>query len=697
MACHPITAFKNPVTRPRAIIWTGTILALLCMLVFVMFAATTSYWFCAGICHSVQDDTISSYQRSSHSNVSCVACHLPANANPLVYTIHKVESLPELPMAILGTYTLPLNAESEVSQSKKMFPDTQCTQCHDLSTREVTPSDTIIIDHTVHTDEGVRCTMCHNRVAHNESGGWTPKGVNPKTKKVSTKHADFLTMTACYRCHGLEKGSPAPGTCSTCHPKKFNLKPSDHSTADFMKNHGKLAEAEVEKVAETTKETGVSSPTADEKSASVEKLAAQKNDKSSKDDAMIAPVGTINRCYTCHDKATFCDKCHGMSVPHSEEFKNPTSATAATGHPVAAKNPKLAAKCVMCHGQDSKTAFCSDCHHGTKAGWTYDAKDDWTSSQHSKAVAKLGIASCTKQCHTSQFCLDCHKKLKTAPASHKAKNFVYPSSPAKTVYGKEAAKATAGHATLALKSTEECAICHGTGGANAQFCKNCHGVSMPHAANFKKFHSKSKAAACSKCHSFKEVCSDCHHVGATDSKKWITAHGASVNKNGFGTCVGTCHQKNDCVTCHQKNTVKPDSHKAKDFVKGGGHAQAYKKSAENCTFCHAGTTSTLANSKSCKSCHKLVMPHATDSSAQKFEHKQGFASKKYTKAMCYNCHSQTSCDSCHHKDGYQSGKQWMYFHPTVVKKSGSAGCFKCHKDTYCAQCHTHLTQRGLKR
>ncbi|MBK5211026.1 MAG: NapC/NirT family cytochrome c [Coriobacteriia bacterium] len=311
MACHPIAAFKNPVTRPRAIIWTGTILASLCMLVFVMFAATTSYWFCAGICHSVQDDTIGSYQRSAHSNVSCIACHLPANANPLVYAIHKVEALPELPMAIFGNYTLPLNAESEVSMSKKLFPDTQCTQCHDLSTREVTPSSGIIIDHTAHADEGVRCTMCHNRVAHNESGDWSPTGVNPKTKEPSAKHADFLTMTACYRCHGLEKGSPAPGTCLTCHPKTFNFKPSDHATADFMKNHGKLAKAEVEKVAEATKETGVPSPTADEKFASVEKLAAQKNDKSSKDDATLAPVGTIDRCYSCHDKATFCDKCHG--------------------------------------------------------------------------------------------------------------------------------------------------------------------------------------------------------------------------------------------------------------------------------------------------------------------------------------------------------------------------------------------------
>ena len=76
-----VEAFKNPVSRPRAIIWTGTILSLVCLLFVVMFFATTSYWFCAEICHKVQDDSINTFNRSSHSKVSCVSCHMPVNAD----------------------------------------------------------------------------------------------------------------------------------------------------------------------------------------------------------------------------------------------------------------------------------------------------------------------------------------------------------------------------------------------------------------------------------------------------------------------------------------------------------------------------------------------------------------------------------------------------------------------------------------
>ena len=34
-------------------------------------------------------------------------------------------------------------------------------------------------------------------------------------------------------------------------------------------------------------------------------------------------------------------------------------------------------KCVMCHGENEKTHFCDECHHGTKVGYEYDVKQPW--------------------------------------------------------------------------------------------------------------------------------------------------------------------------------------------------------------------------------------------------------------------------------------------------------------------------------
>ena len=58
-------------------------------------------------------------------------------------------------------------------------------------------------------------------------------------------------MTACFRCHGLEKGAAAPGECAECHTPGFNLKPPSHREAGFYpKGHAEMAmeaKAEVDK------------------------------------------------------------------------------------------------------------------------------------------------------------------------------------------------------------------------------------------------------------------------------------------------------------------------------------------------------------------------------------------------------------------------------------------------------------------
>ena len=80
-----VEAFKNPVSRPRAIIWTGTILSLVCLLFVVMFFATTSYWFCAEICHKVQTTRLTPLivHRTAKFRAFLVTCPLMRMSLPM--------------------------------------------------------------------------------------------------------------------------------------------------------------------------------------------------------------------------------------------------------------------------------------------------------------------------------------------------------------------------------------------------------------------------------------------------------------------------------------------------------------------------------------------------------------------------------------------------------------------------------------
>ncbi len=318
---HPIEAFRNPASRPRAFIWTGALILAILIVVTVAVGATSTYWFCASVCHKVQDDTIAAYQNSSHDRVSCISCHEPVNANPIVFLYKKAEAgIGELPMTIGNSYELPLNGEDRVALSSEEFPDEQCTQCHTEKRLGTDSDNDIIFNHTTHTNMGVRCTMCHNRIAHNEDGiALTTK--NPKTGEMGHYHNDYSTMTGCYRCHSLEPDAVASGECSVCHVNTSteNLLPADHKEADFMASHAKLYFDQEHKVEEGIKETGEQAPTGASVKAHLADLAnGVSTGKASSNDFKypIAPIETINECYTCHtvDSCTACHAQKGITV-----------------------------------------------------------------------------------------------------------------------------------------------------------------------------------------------------------------------------------------------------------------------------------------------------------------------------------------------------------------------------------------------
>jgi hypothetical protein len=702
MAKISLAGFKDPARRPRYIIWTGVVVLVFAAVMVTVLGVTSTRWFCSQGCHKVQDDTIVAYEHSSHSKISCMACHMPVNANPIIFLLHKAEALGELAQTVTNNYELPLNAESEVSLT--MTSD-KCTQCHNLETRKVSPDPGLKINHAAHTEKKIDCTICHNRIAHNEDFNLTLK--NPKSGEPNTKHENFMEMTACFRCHGQEQGAPAPGACSACHTPGFELKPPSHLAPGFFPGkHGELAKVSQEKVAETLKETGQSVVTGERK-AEFESASRQEGNKGKETIGQILPpVGAIFYCGTCH-KEQFCNDCHGTPMPHSEEFKKPKAVDDPKGHPVISK--QIPAKCVECHTK-AEPNFCNKCHHGEEIKYKYDEAQPWV-NQHPKAIVTSGIKSCTK-CHAVKFCSDCHTANKVIPTSHKQAGWVKPPVPTMSVYGSKAATASALHSLASMESTESCGVCHGEGGIEAPFCKGCHKVQMPHTDDFKKFHSdtgRKNPNLCRNCHIWPELCSNCHHVGSSTTVPWLKVHGPQVVKGGSDTCVKTCHKAADCQACHQKNKVVPASHKAAGFVKIPGeplgtHAQLYQKDAKVCTYCHAGDAANLPNSQFCTSCHKIQMPHPDGfglKDAQKpaskdnaGAHAEQLTSNKVSRAVCMNCHEAQFCNSCHHV-GSVPTTPWMRYHPNVVKKNSAKACFECHDETYCSNCHVNLAARGL--
>ncbi len=656
-----LAGFKDPVRRPRYIIWTGVVLLVLVPVMVVVLGASSSRWFCAQACHKVQDDLIRAYESGVHSEISCLACHEPVNADPVTFMLLKTKALKELYEAVTNTYHFPLNPGSALALNEEEMPASQCTQCHSKN-RVVTPPSGILINHKKHEDKEIWCTVCHNRVAHPETS-LTLELKTPSDGKPNVKHPDFTKMTACFRCHDLEGKKDAPGACPTCHTADFALKPPSHLENEFFpKGHAELARADLETVKEGAAEA--------------EKLIEEGVPKK-----MAEPV---SYCSTCHIKSQFCQGCHGLDIPHSEEFKTKS-------HPQAVKT--VFAKCVMCHAPGTKgtprvadMAFCNNCHHGTKVDWTFDKAVPWR-SQHPKAVSKNGVDACFVTCHKPEFCYACHSKERPFPTSHRSATWKKP----KNIDPRSGDRA--GHAKAATADVKVCEICHGKGAPNVPFCKACHKVPIPHSDQFKQFHAKtgrSDPRVCANCHRWRELCSNCHHEGSSLTTPWTSVHGKIVTANGSAACFVKCHKKDTCVACHNKRKVIPSSHRARNWRNRTSlntkaqHPVVFAKYAEVCTYCHGdGGTS----AKFCMSCHKLAMPHPAD---WKDVHKAQFQAKKVTKPVCMNCHVQQFCDGCHHT--YTStAVTWRKYHQQVVKRDGPAKCFdKCHAETFCSHCHVRL-------
>jgi hypothetical protein len=429
-----VNAFKNKKTRPRAIIWLGSVCTALTLVVAIGVSITTTYWFCAAICHYPQIDAVTSYDNSTHTHVACITCHKQPGGDPVSFLLFKVEALfKEGIPTVMRSSDLPINPLSSLAMNPTKIPSYHCTQCHNLENRggegargEPSTSAGIIMNHWVHTDKGITCTACHNRVGHYEGGDWQPYGYELTYSygvQNQPLHDDFMKMTACYRCHrfaeddGQTVSTPYPigefpgatGDCAICHTQNFDLVPSNHLESGFVEDlHGPMY-LEIAEQVRTFVEGPI--PTYND----LEGKGYDMDEQSVRALNGVPSVRAINYCYTCHT-TRYCDDCHGgIGMPHPEGYTMQPHIDDATHNPDS---------CALCHTTSSinNTAAaagslaglssadtCSACHHREKhvEGWDFNPAVNWEWIQHAQAAIEVGADSCMG-CHDIRTCESCH-------------------------------------------------------------------------------------------------------------------------------------------------------------------------------------------------------------------------------------------------------------------------------------------------
>ncbi len=174
------------------------VLSLLTLIILgaAVIVLTSQPSFC-GLCHIVRPD-ISSWEKSTHSKVKCLACHVEPGFFNLLK--EKVGAVKEPILYFTGNYENPLNKESKLARE---MSDESCLSCHQMKEKEekITYAMGIIMNHKAHAEVGLRCTQCHNRVAH--------------PIKV---YKNFSSMEHCFTCHN---GKALKNDCSLCHTEVF--------------------------------------------------------------------------------------------------------------------------------------------------------------------------------------------------------------------------------------------------------------------------------------------------------------------------------------------------------------------------------------------------------------------------------------------------------------------------------------------
>jgi hypothetical protein len=265
----------------------------------------------------------------------CMMCHTAAkDCDPCHVRMNL--GLPKMPDTYVSIVT-----QRPQPASVKIFPEgptsmAQCSYCHpDLD--KITPG-RLIFAHDAHLQRNYKCTVCHPRFGHSENGVNRPD------------------MMSCYRCHGMSHGTQglvAGDACAKCHPRSFNLIPTNHTPAFKKGQHGPLANknlaycgmCHVPQFCVNCHTGRGTTPNASPTPVlPIDHTGASWRGEHGK--LYMAKQGS---CGACHDGPS-CQPCHKTPVPHPANWIQ---------NHVPPKGIS-AADCNVCHTDRTE---CQNCHH----------------------------------------------------------------------------------------------------------------------------------------------------------------------------------------------------------------------------------------------------------------------------------------------------------------------------------------------
>lgn len=273
---------------------------------------------------------------------------------------------------------------------------------------------------------------------------------------------------------------------------------------------------------------------------------------------------TLPGCSLCHNSATFVDQTN--------------------------KNPHRKIACVQCHvqpGAASRVAYAYHMIFGmglrvapTGSGPISGVADGTCLSCHADVMTKIvqfnGISikhsDCSKgrictDCHSDSahgdaikwptvaqmnMCLDCHDTSRVrsdCTTCHAAR-----SMQARLTTGEwTVTHGTNWRRTHGMGNLKTCASCH-----PSNFCVRCHGIPLPHNADFIRTHPVDAATHlndCRVCHTVdgpKSFCVSCHQLPMPHPVSFAPTHPTIVRRVGQQVCL-RCHVIDDCNNCHIKH------------------------------------------------------------------------------------------------------------------------------------------------
>lgn len=386
--------------------------------------------------------------------------------------------------------------------------------------------------------------------------------------------------------------------------------------------------------------------------------------------------------------------------------------------------------CFACHGVqhgpqgELATGKCEDCHTPSFELRPTTHSKDWAKVPHADAAKRGGVNRCM-MCHDApKDCNECHaKSVPPVPAipniyhptvGERPKGpsiLIYPDGPvtmSQCVYCHPDLDAiTPGrlifaHATH-LQRNYSCEACHPTFAhkeervvvPDMQSCYRCHGL---------QHNGQGQVAT--------EKCEACHPkefdlTPANHTKRFIKGTHKVIANQDPAYCA-MCHPSAFCVGCHTGKKTSPNApgvaviptdHKRADWrAKHGGKFLDGKGA---CGSCHTD--------KSCKRCHKTVMPHPVGW-IENHKPAPGVPNED-----CNVCHTnRDSCQKCHHASVSRAElvkenctpchPQMKTNQPTKLKNKGFAEhavhfnvAKKKGKPYTCDDCHIGFTTSGASK